>query len=271
MKLRDYADRIVEVLKNKGFVIQRYDAYSTYSVYLKLDYGVCNTIRISDHEGKQYLKYRYNLILGGENNIIEDKYTRYYFNEHNITGLINQILFDRIMKFRKYGKSLYKHFMIKNRDDHKNDKGFWKDAKLVTNDLVEDLQTKKFVSSVTGREEVIKLTQMPNGTYACGPETALNYFKEVIEDDMKLNNSAKFKQDETIKVTASYEELEKYYMNAGETDIQAKTHALQILGKPEYSIGTNLGATKCDEGMFYSLELPLVPIEFLPENFLSKI
>ena len=82
--VKNKADAIVSILKDKGFVIQRYDAYSTDSVYLKLDYGVCNSIRISDHEGKKHLCYRYNMIIGGENNIVEEKYIRYYFNENKV-------------------------------------------------------------------------------------------------------------------------------------------------------------------------------------------
>ena len=62
-RLNDIANDIIKTLKSIGFVIQRYDAYSTNSIYLKLDYGVCNSIRISDHTGKKYLKYRYNVIL----------------------------------------------------------------------------------------------------------------------------------------------------------------------------------------------------------------
>lgn len=129
---------IIEALKSKGFVIQAYISRSTNSVYLKLDYGVCNTIRISDHEGKKYLQYRYNLLIGGENNILEEKYIRYFFNEKNITGLLYQILFDKATKLQKYGKQSYKNFMEKNKSDHQNDKGFWKEAKLVTDAVMPD-------------------------------------------------------------------------------------------------------------------------------------
>lgn len=130
--IQEKADEIVDILKGKGFVIQRYDSYSTDSVYLKLDYGVCNSIRISDHEGKKHLCYRYNLLFGCQDNIIEERYIRYYFNENNVTGLINQILFDKTIKLKKYGKQLYRNYMTKNKHEHKNDNGFWKDAKLVT-------------------------------------------------------------------------------------------------------------------------------------------
>ena len=47
---QNIADYIQSKLLEYGFKIQRYNAYSTNSIYLKLDYGVCNSIRISDHK-----------------------------------------------------------------------------------------------------------------------------------------------------------------------------------------------------------------------------
>lgn len=271
------ADKITEILRSKGFVIQRYDSLNTYPVYLKLDYGVCNTIRISNHEDKNHLRYRYNMIIGRETNIVEDdEYIRYYFDEGNTNGLINQILFDKMVKIKRYGKQAYKNFMIKNMQKYQNDK-LWKDANLVNEDSFIDPTTGDIIyrsqlqKSRTKPENPIKLQQMPDGTYACRPSVVLNLFEKVIVDNMQLNESAKFQPDETLKVTASYEQLEAYYMTTGETDRQAKTHALQILGKPGCNIGTNLGATQCEEGMFYTLELPLIPMEFLPEEFLSRV
>lgn len=147
--IKEIADTIVNALKDKGFTIQRYDAYSTDSVYLKLDYGVCNSIRISDHKGKKHLCYRYNLIVGCEDNIIEERYIRYYFNEKNITGLLCQILFDKQCKIQKYGKVAYKNFMIRNKMEHNKDKdGFWSHAKLVTKDVSENEY--KYVDYRTG-------------------------------------------------------------------------------------------------------------------------
>jgi hypothetical protein len=135
--IKEMADKIVSALEKENFVIQRYDAYSTDSVYLKLDYGLANTIRISDHEGKKHLCYRYNLIFGGEDNIVEEKYVRYYFNEHSIKPLLNQILFDKKVKVFKYGKVGYKNLMRKNKLEHNKDtKGFWSHAKLVTKEYI---------------------------------------------------------------------------------------------------------------------------------------
>lgn len=60
--IRDLAAYVCDRLAGK-VLIHRYDAYSTNSVYLKFDYGVANSLRIADHAGKEYLSYRFNIIL----------------------------------------------------------------------------------------------------------------------------------------------------------------------------------------------------------------
>ena len=61
--IKKIADDISRSLLEEGFDILRYDSYSSNSVYLKIDFGVCHTIRISDHPGKKHLHYRYNVLL----------------------------------------------------------------------------------------------------------------------------------------------------------------------------------------------------------------
>lgn len=56
MNPKELADYLCKRLIAEGFAVQRYDAYKTDSIYLKLDFGVCNSIWISDHLGKRYLK-----------------------------------------------------------------------------------------------------------------------------------------------------------------------------------------------------------------------
>lgn len=137
-EIRSISETIINTLAGKGFVVQEYKAYGTDSIYLKLDYGVCNTIRISDHKSKDYLCYRYNVIIDGSVDIIEEKFIRYFFNQDTINNLLNTVLFDRMAKLNKYGLNAYKNFMLKNRLEHKKDnKGFWRDAKLVTKDIEE--------------------------------------------------------------------------------------------------------------------------------------
>ena len=60
--IQDLAAYVCDRLAGK-VLIHRYDAYSTNSVYLKFDYGVANSLRIADHAGKEYLSYRFNIIL----------------------------------------------------------------------------------------------------------------------------------------------------------------------------------------------------------------
>ena len=64
MKLKEIAIYLENKLLEQGFIIHRYDSYSTNSIYLKLDYGVMHSIRISDHKGKSYLSYKYNIEYG---------------------------------------------------------------------------------------------------------------------------------------------------------------------------------------------------------------
>ena len=130
-QLIDIADIIIKELKAKGFTIHRYDAYSTDSIYLKLDYGVCNSIRISDHKGKAYLKYRYNVILNGNTQLLNDKYPRYDYNQNSIKGMINRIISDRSQKIERYGQVAYNNFMRQNNQQSTDKKGFWTQAKLI--------------------------------------------------------------------------------------------------------------------------------------------
>ena len=129
--LKDLADEICTRLLKEGFIIYRYDAYSSNSVYLKLDFGVSHSIRISDHEGKRHLHYRYNI----GSHIKKDKtqttkYIRYYYPTANLDQMISKIVSDRNEKMQKYGER-YETFMSENRKAHANDNGFWRKARRV--------------------------------------------------------------------------------------------------------------------------------------------
>lgn len=130
--IRQIAEYLSGQLLKEGFIIQRYDAYSTNSIYLKLDYGLCNSIRISDHPGKQYLKYRYN--IGPhikEFKQVKDKYDRYYYMASKTDKLIRKILQDRKAKLELYGTEKYRELIGKNRREGLGKKGFWTQAYLV--------------------------------------------------------------------------------------------------------------------------------------------
>lgn len=130
--LNQIAERLIDRLLECGFVIQRYDAYSTNSIYLKLDYGVGNSIRIGDHRGKAGLQYRYNI---GPNiqkyHIKNDRYLRYYFPADEAERLASLIEEERIQKIRKYGTKNYFMYMECNKEEGRTKPGFWQRAHLV--------------------------------------------------------------------------------------------------------------------------------------------
>lgn len=131
-ELDNLADSIAKRLIANGFTVQRYNAYTTNSIYLKLDYGVCNSIRISDHPGKKYLKYRYNIgSFVKEYREEKDRYNRYYYRIDKAENMIRRIIKDRDFKKSRYGESGYKAFMEKNKRDKSGTAGFWKEAVLL--------------------------------------------------------------------------------------------------------------------------------------------
>lgn len=131
-QINDAAQELIQLLHAQGVIIQRYDASSTNSIYLKFDYGTANSIRISDHRGKTHLKYRYNLMADETKVRSEmDKYQRYYWPIDQVQACAELILKERQAKIDRFGLDRYKSFMEQNRTDHTNDKGFWSDAWLV--------------------------------------------------------------------------------------------------------------------------------------------
>lgn len=132
MTIEEFSNDLTRQLIKAGFIVLRYDALSTDSVYLKLDYGVCNSIRISDHEGKVHLKYRYNIGPHIKKRKAEmDVFPRYYYPMWDVAALMKQILSDRAGKLKHYGHTRYEKFMKENQKAHKGSKGFWSDARQV--------------------------------------------------------------------------------------------------------------------------------------------
>lgn len=118
---------MIDRLLDAGFKIQRYDSFTSKSIYLKLDYGVCNSIRISDHKGKKHLNYRFNLLsdrydVNKHNN---GSYPRNFYGFGHVNVMINDIVSHRSERFLKYGSERYKGLMQKNVQENKYKKGFW--------------------------------------------------------------------------------------------------------------------------------------------------
>lgn len=127
---QDVAEYVCRQLEGK-MIIHRYDAYSTNSIYLKFDYGVANSLRVSDHPGKKYLSYRYNIDFSRKHYNLEysDGYPRYYYPVSEVDRAIGDILDNRrarLHRYNNYVKSVYEA-----RLRHEHEKGFWQQAKLV--------------------------------------------------------------------------------------------------------------------------------------------
>lgn len=117
---KEISDKLIKELKEKGFLIHKYYAKTTKSIYLKLDYGVCCGIRISDHNGKKKYKYKFNLIkqYNGPKEVIDREYIRLFYDYNNTKELIEDVQNERKSKINKYGLNNYKEYMKINSQDN---------------------------------------------------------------------------------------------------------------------------------------------------------
>ena len=107
-KLNRAAQYLVDELKANGMLVMRYDAKSTHSIYLKVDDGALGTIRISDHEGKPHLGYKYNLIAGTERRIVNvSDRRRYYCPLADIVILKDKLVYDKQLMINRLGFNGY--------------------------------------------------------------------------------------------------------------------------------------------------------------------
>ena len=135
MSRRDEIDKIVieimVALLKEGFNVQYYKAYSSNSVYLKFDYGASYSLRVSDHKGKHYLKYTFNLDINktGYETFKQQGVTRRYYGVDKIDKLIHDIIETRNKQIKKCG-SLENYIKEKrcHKDSSINRKGFWSRA-----------------------------------------------------------------------------------------------------------------------------------------------
>lgn len=137
---KEVADSIARILMKEGIKIQMYEAKSTNSIYLKFDFGMANTLRISDHRGKPELNYMFNLDKSyngrprnGKKNATNTVTSYYYmFDREHFKLLIQHIWEHRLKKIEKVGGwQKYQHQMALNYHNNKHKKGFWSEAVLL--------------------------------------------------------------------------------------------------------------------------------------------
>lgn len=132
--LNDIADAVIEKLRGK-VIIHRYDSFSTNSIYLKFDYGVANSLRISDHDGKRHLKYRFNIMESMGNKSSKETHTRQgfemvFYSPAMINACCRDILAakaDRVARYRDYDA-----IIERAKAEATPDKGFWHAARLIS-------------------------------------------------------------------------------------------------------------------------------------------
>lgn len=127
--------------KKHDIHVLRYNSKSSESIYLKFDYGLAGSLRLSAHLGKEHLNYTFNLIKGlskpykesavDGKNIIH----RYYYPEGFTSNLAGDIIRYREFKMFKYGAERYsmlkqnKKKFVEQRHGlpykHKNKRSFW--------------------------------------------------------------------------------------------------------------------------------------------------
>lgn len=86
----EVSNKLIKSLIERDFLVHKYYARTTKSVYLKLDYGACCGIRISDHRGKKKYKYKFNLIkqYKGPKTVLDKGFIRLFYNYNNTEELI---------------------------------------------------------------------------------------------------------------------------------------------------------------------------------------
>lgn len=113
MNGNDVTNILASRLLDMGFIVHRYDAYSTSSIYLKLDYGLSCGIRIADHPGKKKYSYRFNVIKDyiGDKVIYKDGLICRFYNFNELESVLEAVQKEKQEKLNKYGLQNYKTYM----------------------------------------------------------------------------------------------------------------------------------------------------------------
>lgn len=129
-KIEDMANELIEWLKARKIVVQLYKSKRENSICLKLDYGVLNSIKITEKEEQKDLHYKYNIVFDLlDRKVIKIKsdyglIERHFFPFKEKEIMIEQILEDRKRKKKRYGKR-YSLYMKKNKEKYA-DQTYWK-------------------------------------------------------------------------------------------------------------------------------------------------
>lgn len=124
----DIVNTLIQKLLDMNFIVHRYDAYSTSSIYLKLDYGVACGIRIADHPGKKKYHYRFNIIkdFKGDKVILKNGLISRFYDFTELENLLQDVKEEKQNKLCRYGIDNYKLYMEKEKNENELFKRFKK-------------------------------------------------------------------------------------------------------------------------------------------------
>ena len=124
----EIADTLTRRLISIGFIVHRYNAHSTSSIYLKLDYGLSCGIRIADHLGKKKYSYRFNIIKDyvGDKVIVKDGLICYFYDFTELESVLAAVQNEKQNKINKYGLDKYNLYMKNEKNENEIFKRFKK-------------------------------------------------------------------------------------------------------------------------------------------------
>lgn len=122
---------IISRLKNENFIVHMYQ--DSEGTYLKIDYGICDTIRFGEYHSNDYFRYRYNVIRDCSmfrKELVKDNIERFFYPPTDIDHLIHDIVLYRNNKVDKYSEKGYKKILEQSKLQAINDKTntFWLNA-----------------------------------------------------------------------------------------------------------------------------------------------
>ena len=132
MITEEATDKLINHLTNKcpDMIIHYYHSYTSNSIYIKLDYGAANSIRISDHD-KADNGYNYKYELRTDKTLswhrFENDTYKIMYPATQIEQLANKIIKERDKKIQEKGQS-YKNELNKRKKymDSEKSKKFYK-------------------------------------------------------------------------------------------------------------------------------------------------
>lgn len=120
-KEKRLANRIKNILNRRGFMVEIQNSRNTKSIYLKLDNGACNGIRISNHVNHK-TNYKFNVIKNykGKRSEFTDGKLKVFYNYNSIGKLITDIETERSNKIINFGYANYKRIRDKEKTNYFN-------------------------------------------------------------------------------------------------------------------------------------------------------